>query len=308
MRRDGSGPTSCTPAPERSRVGDRVVTTRNDRRQDLVNGQRGEIVAIDEATVTVRFDGGHARAIAIAYAEAGHLDHGYATTAHRAQGATVDRTFVLGSDELYREWGYTALSRHRHSARFYVTAAREFLNEPARPLEAGPDASRRVARLLATSRAKRLAIEPDAPAAWRHPERPALVRGAGSARPRRRRASTGRRLRPGVVTMAVPDGIPLPELAREVAALLRQGAAAPAERLLTAKEVAERFNVDRGWVYAHARELGVIRIGGGARPRLRFDPAVVAQHLLPTHARPDGAAIAGSDDHRAATPHHAVAA
>ena len=80
--------------------------------------------------------------------------------------------------------------------------------------------------------------------------------------------------------MAVPDGIPLHELAREVAALLRQGPAAPTERLLTAKEVAERFNVDRGWVYAHARELGVIRIEGGARPRLRFDPAALAQHIL----------------------------
>jgi hypothetical protein len=84
--------------------------------------------------------------------------------------------------------------------------------------------------------------------------------------------------------LAVPDGIHLPELAREVAALLRQSTAAPAERLLTAKEIAERFNVDRSWVYAHARELGVIRIGGGARPRLRFDPAVVAQHVLPTTA------------------------
>jgi Ti-type conjugative transfer relaxase TraA len=157
-------------------VGDRIVTTRNDRRQDLINGQRGEIGAIDEATVSVRLDGGGTRRIAIAYAQAGHLDHGYATTAHREQGATVDRTFVLGSDELYREWGYTALSRHRLSARFYVTAAREFLNEPARPLEAGADASRRIARLLATSRAKRLAIELDAPAAWRYPERPTLVR------------------------------------------------------------------------------------------------------------------------------------
>jgi ATP-dependent exoDNAse (exonuclease V) alpha subunit len=34
---------------------------------------------------------------------------------------------VLGSDELYREWGYTALSRHRTEARFYVSASREFL-------------------------------------------------------------------------------------------------------------------------------------------------------------------------------------
>lgn len=82
--------------------------------------------------------------------------------------------------------------------------------------------------------------------------------------------------------MAVPDGIHLPELAREVAALLRHDSAAPAERLLTAKEVAELFNVDRGWVYAHARELGVIRIGGGSRPRLRFDPAAVAHRLLPS--------------------------
>ncbi len=50
-------------------------------------------------------------------------------TAHRLQGATVDRTHVLGSDELYREWGYTALSRHRDHATFHVTSA-----EPQRAL------------------------------------------------------------------------------------------------------------------------------------------------------------------------------
>ena len=32
---------------------------------------------------------------------------------------------VLGSDaDFYREWGYTALSRHRDAARFQVTATR----------------------------------------------------------------------------------------------------------------------------------------------------------------------------------------
>jgi hypothetical protein len=86
------------------------------------------------------------------------------------------------------------------------------------------------------------------------------------------------------VSVAVPDGISLHDLAREVAALLRQGAAAPAEPLLTAKQVAERFNVDRSWVYAHARELGAFRLGGGSRARLRFDPAIVGQLLLPPAA------------------------
>jgi hypothetical protein len=68
-------------------------------------------------------------------------------------------------------------------------------------------------------------------------------------------------------------------LAAEVAQLL--GRPEP-DGLLTARQVASRFNVDRSWVYAHANELGVIRLGNGSRPRLRFDPAVVAQCLLPS--------------------------
>lgn len=64
--------------------------------------------------------------------------------------------------------------------------------------------------------------------------------------------------------------------------------------MLTARQVAARFNVERSWVYAHADELGVVRLGRGPRPRLRFDPAVVAQHLL---ARPARAAATPSPSH-----------
>ena len=46
----------------------------------------------------------------------------------------MDRTFVLGSDELYREWGYTALSRHRDEAHFYISASPDFLNRAPEPL------------------------------------------------------------------------------------------------------------------------------------------------------------------------------
>src|SRR5688500_5177438 len=76
-------------------------------------------------------------------------------------------------------------------------------------------------------------------------------------------------------------------IAHEVADLLRRRGAG--ERgLLTAGQVAIRFGVKRSWVYAHAHQLGVVRLGFGRRPRLRFDPAVVAQHLL-TPVRPETA-------------------
>lgn len=58
------------------------------------------------------------------------------------------------------------------------------------------------------------------------------------------------------------------------------------DRLLTAAEVAARFNVARSWVYEHARELGVVHLGNGPRPRLRFDPAVIGQKLLPNPSWP----------------------
>jgi hypothetical protein len=77
------------------------------------------------------------------------------------------------------------------------------------------------------------------------------------------------------------DRATIQAVAREVAAILGGGG----RRLLTAQQVAERFNVDRGWVYAHADELGVIRLGEGPRPRLRFDAAVVARLLVATRGR-----------------------
>lgn len=112
-------------------IGDAIVTTRNDRRLGVTNGTRAEITAIDPDTreVTIATRDGRAVRLSSTYLEAGHIEHGYAMTAHRAQGATVDHSFVLGSDDLYREWGYTALTRHRDTATFYVNVgdAREQL-------------------------------------------------------------------------------------------------------------------------------------------------------------------------------------
>lgn len=105
-------------------VGDRVLARRNDRRLGLVNGTRGEVVALDAEhhTLTLRTGPDTELQVDSPYLDDGHLEHGYALTAHAAQGATVKHAFVLGSDELYREWGYTALTRHTDSAHFYVVS------------------------------------------------------------------------------------------------------------------------------------------------------------------------------------------
>jgi len=160
LRADGAlGPDELEAAGRPFAVGDRVVGRRNDRERGILNGQRGTVREIDRErrTVAVELDGGHRAMLDTSYLDAGHLDHGYAITAHRAQGATVDSAFVLGSEELYREWGYTALSRHREEARFYVARGDLGLDRddasPPEPLMAGLE------RLLGRSRAKQLALE-----------------------------------------------------------------------------------------------------------------------------------------------------
>jgi hypothetical protein len=53
--------------------------------------------------------------------DAEHLDHAYAVTVHRAQGATYDRAHVLAAGG-GRELGYVALSRARDGTTIHATA------------------------------------------------------------------------------------------------------------------------------------------------------------------------------------------
>ena len=75
-------------------------------------------------------------------------------------------------------------------------------------------------------------------------------------------------------------------VARRVLELIRAEHAlgAPAGELLTAAQVSRRHRVDRSWVYAHAAELGALRLGDGPKPRLRFDPERVRRALSATPA------------------------
>ena len=53
----------------------------------------------------------------------------------------------------------------------------------------------------------------------------------------------------------------------------------PEPVLLTAQQVADRFGLSAEWVRDNAAELGVVRIGNGKRPRLRFEAEKVVSAL-----------------------------
>src|SRR3546814_17428193 len=100
--------------------------------------------------------------VPFAYAEAGHLTHGYATTVHKAQGATVDRCFVLVDETMTREHAYTALSRGRHGNELFIVAHDQRVEERHANQVAfdPPDAVRRV---IGGGGATRMAARPDQP-------------------------------------------------------------------------------------------------------------------------------------------------
>lgn len=62
----------------------------------------------------------------------------------------------------------------------------------------------------------------------------------------------------------------LDQLADRIADRLRTSTPR-ASRLVDAQTLAEALGVRRETVYAHADELGAIRLGDGSKPRLRFD-------------------------------------
>ena len=96
--------------------------------------------------------------MSFAYAEAGHLTHGYATTIHKAQGATVDRCFVLVDDTMTREHAYTALSRGRHGNELFVVAEDRRIDE-RRAAEVDLDPLDAVRRAIGRSAGKHMAVD-----------------------------------------------------------------------------------------------------------------------------------------------------
>ena len=86
---------------------------RNDRRLGVYNGTTGTVQEAREGALNVRLDSG--RSVRVPLNHYRDLDHGYALTVHKAQGATVDYAHVWATPGLDRHAAYVAMTRHRQS-------------------------------------------------------------------------------------------------------------------------------------------------------------------------------------------------
>ena len=110
--------------------GDRVYFLRNERGLGVKNGTLGTVERIErtgpgpgDARLAVRLDAadgpGQGRLVEVDLAAYADLDHGYAATIHKNQGATVGQAHVLATPGMDRHLTYVALSRHRHGVHLH---------------------------------------------------------------------------------------------------------------------------------------------------------------------------------------------
>lgn len=105
--------------------GDRIVLLENNRDLDVKNGMLGTVEAVEPNALHLRLDGSsggsnNVRHLALPVKDYQSFDHGYATTIHKAQGATVDRAFVMASSTMDRHLTYVAMTRHRDAVTLYA--------------------------------------------------------------------------------------------------------------------------------------------------------------------------------------------
>jgi ATP-dependent exoDNAse (exonuclease V) alpha subunit len=105
--------------------GDRVIFTHNDYNLDVRNGQRAMVnqVSKDGSVIDVILDNGQKKEINVQ--KYNHLEYGWATTTHKAQGVTVERAMIYGfanESMASQQATYVQISRAREETKLYIVA------------------------------------------------------------------------------------------------------------------------------------------------------------------------------------------
>jgi conjugative relaxase-like TrwC/TraI family protein len=127
-------------------AGDLLITRVNDRRAAIYNRERWEVAAVDAERGRIVLEGiDQARRVEVGRdyldratlgGEAPALQHAYAVTSYCAQGATVDRAYVMVDPSMDKQEMYVATSRTREQTYLYATP--EIQGERSEYAPAGP--------------------------------------------------------------------------------------------------------------------------------------------------------------------------
>ncbi|MCD2175105.1 Ti-type conjugative transfer relaxase TraA [Rhizobium sp. C4] len=101
-------------------AGDQIVFLKNEGSIGVKNGMLAKVLEASPGRIVAEVgEAGHRRRLSLEQRFYNNVDHGYATTVHKAQGATVDRVKVLASLSLDRHLTYVAMTRHREDLAVY---------------------------------------------------------------------------------------------------------------------------------------------------------------------------------------------
>ncbi|QMT62107.1 Ti-type conjugative transfer relaxase TraA [Legionella sp. PC997] len=108
-------------------VNDRVYFLKREDSLSVINGTLGTIKSIDAKAgiISVALDGDNSKSkpqiVQVNTNYYKHIEHGYAATVYKAQGVTVDRTYVLPTAHYDAHSTYVAMTRHRKSCDLFVS-------------------------------------------------------------------------------------------------------------------------------------------------------------------------------------------
>jgi hypothetical protein len=103
----------------------------------------GTVEYVEPGRIVAQLDGRGGASVSILTDSYQAIDHGYATTIHKNQGATVDRAFVLASSTMDRHLAYVAMTRHRDGVQLYAgieefTSAGRLVDHGVAPYQHNP--------------------------------------------------------------------------------------------------------------------------------------------------------------------------
>jgi conjugative relaxase-like TrwC/TraI family protein len=145
-------------------AGDQVITRVNDRAGGIYNRERWEVAQVDAERGRVVLEGiDQARRVEVGRdyldrttlgGEAPALQHAYAVTAYCAQGATVDRAYVMVDPSMDKQESYVATSRTREQTYLYMTPEIEVERNEFAPAAAERDPIAHVGEAFERDRAQ----------------------------------------------------------------------------------------------------------------------------------------------------------